>query len=138
MNNKSYKFQLFLGLFFLVLGTNVVAEQSMGIDKHKALGINCAQCHEQGIYNYTANKSCTQCHPQDTLIEKTNHLNFYSEMKNAKTGEITKHLALVNPHNSFHFGKTEECTDCHKNHSVSKNDCDACHDTKAWGFKEPK
>ena len=70
------------------------------------------------------------------------HWGLYSilagEWKDPKTGEVKEHLARINPHDSYHFGKTEDCTDCHREHRPSVNDCATCHDVKAWNMKDPK
>ncbi|HCR10294.1 MAG TPA: cytochrome c3, partial [Sutterellaceae bacterium] len=31
-----------------------------------------------------------------------------------------------------------DCTDCHREHRPSVNDCATCHDVKAWNMKDPK
>lgn len=59
-------------------------------------------------------------------------------MKNPKTGKVQEHVALINPHDSYHFGRTEDCSDCHREHRASVNDCATCHDTKEWGMPDPK
>ena len=83
-------------------------------------------------------QQCQTCHNQDQLAQKTDRLNYISRMKNPKTGEVKEHLARINPHDSYHFGKTEDCTDCHREHRPSVNDCATCHDVKAWNMKDPK
>ena len=99
--------------------------------KHAQRGVNCTQCHTTGKFEPVETKQCQTCHNQDQLAQKTDRLNYISRMKNPKTGEVKEHLARINPHDSYHFGKTEDCTDCHREHRPSVNDCATCHDVKA-------
>ncbi len=70
--------------------------------------------------------------------KKTEFLNFEAKLKNPKTGKEEDHIALVNPHDSYHFGKSESCLDCHREHSPSTNECQTCHDIKAWKMGTPR
>lgn len=106
--------------------------------KHAQRGVNCTQCHTTGKFEPVETKQCQTCHNQDQLAQKTDRLNYISRMKNPKTGEVKEHLARINPHDSYHFGKTEDCTDCHREHRPSVNDCATCHDVKAWNMKDLK
>lgn len=106
--------------------------------KHAQRGVNCTQCHTTGKFEPVETKQCQTCHNQDQLAQKTDRLNYISRMKNPKTGEVKEHLARITPHDSYHFGKTEDCTDCHREHRPSVNDCATCHDVKAWNMKDPK
>jgi len=108
------------------------------MNKHGDRGVTCQMCHEQEAYKPVPAEKCRSCHNGEDLAKRTERLNFTSKMKDAKTGKIKQHLALVNPHDSYHFGKTEDCNDCHRNHKTSVNDCAICHDVKAWGMKDPK
>ena len=57
---------------------------------------------------------------------------------NPKTGKETRHTALINVHDSYHFGRTENCFDCHREHKPSTNQCATCHDIEAWKMPTPK
>ena len=120
------------------LSASAFAAGAPQINKHAAKGVACATCHPGNRYGPVADTTCRKCHDTDKLAQKTARLNFESKMKNAKTGEVKSHTALVNPHDSYHFGKTEDCSDCHRNHRQSVNDCATCHDVEAWGMKPPK
>lgn len=108
------------------------------MSKHGQRGIACTVCHDGGKFAPAATQKCLACHKSDELVKKTDRLNYVSEMKNPKTGEIKKHTARVNPHDSYHFDRTEDCTDCHREHRASVNDCATCHDVKAWKMKSLK
>lgn len=123
-----------LGLSF----AQIAAAQMPSMSKHAQRGVTCQSCHTTGKFEPAKTQNCLACHPREQLVQKTDRLNFVSRMKNPKTGEIKEHTALINPHNSYHFGTTEDCTDCHREHRASVNDCATCHDTKAWGMKELK
>lgn len=115
-----------------------VQAQMPQTSKHAARGIQCTACHTTGKFEPVDAAQCRTCHKTEELAKKTEKLNYISKMKNPKTGAIKEHVALVNPHDSYHFGKTEDCTDCHREHRASVNDCATCHDVKAWGMKDPK
>lgn len=125
------------GILVLLSGA-AVAQGIPSMNKHNDRGVTCQMCHDQGTFKPVPAEKCRSCHNADDLAKKTERLNFTSKMKDAKTGAIKQHLALVNPHDSYHFGKTEDCNDCHRNHKASVNDCAICHDVKAWGMKDPK
>ena len=114
------------------------AQTAPGINKHASVkGIACATCHASGQYGPVPAGTCKGCHAPEALARSTERLNFQSQMKDAKTGTVKSHTAKINPHDSFHFGRTEDCVDCHRNHTTSVNDCATCHDVKAWGMKDP-
>ncbi len=121
-----------------VFGLNISYAQMPSMSKHAQRGVQCTACHDRSSFKPAPVSKCIVCHKQDELAKKTERLNFISKMKNQKTGEIKEHMALINPHDSYHFGKTEDCNDCHREHRQSVNDCATCHDVKAWGMKEPK
>ena len=96
--------------------------------KHQAAGVNCIDCHENGIEDKVqetvwyvtddfddpplkrdfGNAMCTKCHTNmDDIIAKTDKGNG------------------VNPHDS-HLGDLN-CADCHKMHAKSKAACQQCH-----------
>ncbi len=108
------------------------------MSKHAQRNIQCTGCHQNGTFAPVPTAQCVTCHNQDQLAKSTERLNYTSRMKNPKTGEVKEHIALVNPHDSYHFGRTEDCTDCHREHRASVNDCATCHDVKAWNMKDPK
>ena len=96
--------------------------------KHAEAGVNCIDCHENGIEDKIketvwyvtdnfddppvkhdfGNQMCTKCHTNmDEIIAKTD-----------KGG--------INPHDS-HLGELH-CADCHKMHMKSQAACQNCHD----------
>lgn len=104
--------------------------------KHAERGVACTVCHGEKLDVRPTASTCLTCHgPAEALAKKTEHLNFMSKMKNAKTGEVKEHKALVNPHDSYHFGTTLQCSECHSEHKASRNDCSTCHDTDAWKIR---
>ncbi len=96
--------------------------------KHAEAGINCIDCHDNGIEDKVqetvwyvtddfddpplkrdfGNEMCTKCHKTDELIAKTDKGNG------------------INPHDS-HLGDLN-CEDCHKMHNKSEAACMRCHD----------
>lgn len=127
-----------VALLSSLLFAGVSFAQMPQMSKHAQKGVQCTACHTLGKFEPVETKQCQQCHKPDALAQKTDALNFISKMKNPKTGEIKEHKALINPHDSYHFGRSQDCTDCHREHRASVNDCATCHDTKAWGVKDPK
>lgn len=117
---------------------SVQAQQMPQSSKHAQRGVACTSCHTGGKFEPVPAEQCATCHNADQLAKKTERLNYVSKMKNPKTSEVKEHTALVNPHDSYHFGRTEDCTDCHREHRQSVNDCAICHDVKAWNMKDPK
>lgn len=104
---------------------------------HVKKGVSCTTCHGEAMKARPTRDTCLKCHgPVEKLASKTEHLNFTSTMKNAKTGQTSEHKALVNPHDSYHFGSTLSCNECHSEHKASRNDCSTCHDTAAWKIKD--
>lgn len=102
-------------------------------------GVQCTACHGSDMKQVADRQTCLKCHgPVEKLAQKTERLNFMSSMKNSKTGEVAEHKALVNPHDSYHFGTTLSCNECHNEHKASRNDCATCHDTNAWKIRELK
>ncbi|MDY4164052.1 MAG: cytochrome c3 family protein, partial [Sutterella sp.] len=64
-----------------------------------AKGVACTACHVEAMKAVPTRDTCLTCHgPVEKLAAKTEHLNFTSRMKNAKTGQTVEHKALVNPH----------------------------------------
>lgn len=129
---------LFVLSLIAVFGLSISYAQTPSMSKHAQRGVQCTACHDGSSFKPASASKCIVCHKQDSLAKKTERLNFISKMKNQKTGEIKEHMALINPHDSYHFGKTEDCNDCHREHRQSVNDCATCHDVKAWGMKDPK
>ena len=101
-------------LFLLLVCTGMAwgAEKPLLVDKHRAAGVECVQCHQDkpGV-------------PVPTVVCKSCHANL-SEVK-TKDG-------LPNPHTAH---KTfSDCASCHHVHKASENQCESCH---AFGFETP-
>jgi fumarate reductase flavoprotein subunit len=88
------------------------ADQPLLIEKHKAAGLNCAQCHhERPPSTAPANTACAVCHgDQQALADKTRD-------------------AFPNPHAPPHLaaGNTQTCAECHHVHRPSEVSCGVCH-----------
>lgn len=122
----------------LAAASSFAAAQMPAAGKHAQRNVSCTACHKTSAFKPVPREVCVTCHKADALAAGTDRLNFKSRLKNPKTGEIKEHVARVNPHDSYHFGETQDCADCHREHRPSVNDCAACHDVKAWGIKEPR
>ncbi len=75
-------------------------------DTHKALGVDCLQCHIDKPGTPVETATCIQCHDDIEKPEK------------ARSG-------LPNPHNA-HMS-FEDCSQCHHAHKSSENQCNTCH-----------
>lgn len=88
------------------------ADDQLLIAKHRAAGLNCAQCHEEKPPARTPSiRVCTGCHgDQQALARKTEN-------------------ASPNPHAPPHAapGETQACTECHHVHRPSEVTCTSCH-----------
>lgn len=100
-------------LLALIASTSLSAQeaQKFGADKHVAKGVTCQTCHGEDLknINYPDKETCTQCHNQETLAEKT------------------KELPGANPHKAPH---NDDCTLCHMQHEPQVNYCNQCHSFK--------
>lgn len=87
-------------------------------DQHVESGLKCESCHGPDMKNPQTPSTavCTGCHNVDALVEKT------------------KDVKPANPHQSPHYGKELDCTNCHLMHQASENFCNQCHE---FGYKVP-
>ena len=106
--------------------------------KHAADGLVCTACHKEGVGKAPSAQTCGSCHNRQTVAKATESLNFIARLKDPKSGKEITHTARVNPHDSYHFGGEQDCTDCHKEHRASTNTCATCHDVKAWKMGVPR
>ena len=112
--------------------------------KHAENGVACATCHKSSADGKGAAfaapdaSTCLGCHKQDAIVKATEKLNFEAVLVDPKTKKEKRHTALINPHDSYHFGRTENCFDCHREHQKSTNACAGCHDTGAWKMGAPR
>lgn len=113
------------------------AQAADQMSKHAERGVACTTCHK-GDFKAPSTDVCTGCHSRDALAKATESMNFEAVLKNPKTGKETRHTALINVHDSYHFGRTENCFDCHREHKPSTNQCATCHDIEAWKMPTPK
>lgn len=97
----------------------------------------CESCHQRANQKPTM-ETCLTCHSQDQIVKAAEHLNFTAKTKDPKTKAMKSHVARVNPHDSYHFDRTESCLDCHREHQPSQNACQTCHDTDAWKMTLPR
>jgi len=90
----------------------VFSDDQLLIAKHRAVGLNCAQCHEEKPPAHTPSASvCMGCHgDQQAIARKTES-------------------ASPNPHAPPHSapGETQVCTECHHVHRPSEVTCISCH-----------
>jgi len=94
-----------------MLATGVSASEPKAerlVEKHKAAGLECLQCHKTKPGAPVAATVCAECHGD---IAKTYKVK----------GE------MPNPHKS-HMSASLVCTDCHHMHKPSEMKCDKCHD----------
>lgn len=80
--------------------------ENLLLERHKAVGITCAQCHQEKPEAVVPTGVCSNCHPDV-----------------AKTETIRDNLP--NPHNAHMT--YPDCSDCHHIHKQSKNQCADCH-----------
>lgn len=109
--------------------------------KHAANGVACTACHGSGAgaaVKAPKASACLACHQQDAVVKATERLNFEAVLVDPKTKKEIRHTALINPHDSYHFGRTESCFDCHREHRPSQNACESCHDIGAWKMGAPR
>lgn len=104
--------------------------------KHASL--ECASCHDAKAFKAPAPEKCLGCHASDEIVKATAHFNFKATLTDPKTKKEVAHEALVNPHDSYHYGRTEDCLDCHREHSKSTNACATCHDIEPWKMGAPR
>lgn len=129
------KFVLPLCVCVLAAGS---AFASAASGKHAADGVACTACHKDGIGKPASAQACRSCHDSQAVVKATESLNFIARLKDPKSGREITHTARVNPHDSYHFGREQDCTDCHKEHRASTNTCATCHDVKAWKMGVPR
>lgn len=113
--------------------TALSAEMPM---KHK--GLECSSCHEAGAFLPPDRTKCLACHSEESIVKATEHFNFESSFKDPRTGREIKSLVKLNPHDNFHYGKTDQCVNCHREHSKSTLTCALCHDAEPWKMKAPR
>ena len=41
-------------------------------------------------------------------------------------------------HWHFHYGRTDQCVNCHREHRPSTVTCEKCHDIEPWKMKAPR
>ena len=135
---KKNTLTLLLALGALAL-SNAWASPAM-TTKHK--GLTCTSCHQtvKGSTGMTPpdRKTCLSCHNEEAIIKAGEKFNFTTTFKDPKTGEVTMSTVEVNPHQNFHFGNTDQCVNCHKEHKPSTVTCETCHDTGPWNMKAPR
>lgn len=105
--------------------------------KHE--GVACSACHTTGAGLPPPKAACVACHDENQLVKSTEHYNFVlSYFKDQATGKEYRKKAQLNPHDSFHYGRAEECINCHREHRSSTFNCARCHDTGSWNMKAPR
>ena len=106
--------------------------------KHAANGVSCTSCHGQKPDAAPQADKCRGCHSPDVIAKATEKFNFEAVLVDPKTKKEIRHTALINPHDSFHYARTENCLDCHREHQTSVNSCATCHDIEAWKMGAPR
>ena len=131
----------------LAAGTSATkaAPHPMVTLKHKAL--QCSSCHvdlgktgpKPGQRVTPPKKeACLACHSEESIVQAGAKFNFDAPFKDPKTGEKSVQHVEINPHDNFHFGRSDECVNCHKEHRPSVVTCETCHDIGPWGMKAPR
>lgn len=141
MNQKSMRksfamlstLALFGALFTFASGEAAAADM---MKKHQSL--ECASCHDAKGFKAPEPQKCLSCHTSDQIVKATERFNFTAKLTDPKTKKEIAHKALVNPHDSYHFGRTENCFDCHREHAKSTNACATCHDIEPWKMGAPR
>lgn len=109
----AFRFAILLLGAAVVLSAKIIAAQDQPAEKkplladtHKALGLDCLQCHIDKPGSPVQTATCTGCHNDIEKPEK------------ARSG-------LPNPHNA-HM-EFPDCSQCHHAHKSSENQCGTCH-----------
>jgi fumarate reductase flavoprotein subunit len=106
-------------LAFVVLIASIAAGQNgkdFTADKHKALGLGCADCHGTAEKASIDQDACLKCHESMQSVAK-------------RTAGLKP-----NPHENHMSGQTE-CLQCHHGHKSNEISCLGCH---AMEFKRAK
>ena len=100
--------------------------------------IKCTTCHVDGRLTPPDAKICLACHREESIVKAGERFNFESYFKDPRDGsEIRKEVA-INPHDNFHYGRTDQCVNCHREHRPSTVTCEKCHDIDPWKMKAPR
>lgn len=126
---------LIASLAAAVLSASLPATSADITLKHQ--GLECSSCH-QGGFVPPKPETCLGCHKPDDIVKATERFNFTTTFTNPKDGKTTTSVAPVNPHDNFHYGRTDECVNCHKEHKPSTLTCQTCHDVEPWDMKAPR
>ena len=102
----------------LTLAVAEAQPAGMSADRHKTLGVSCADCHGKAKKpTFVEADKCLACHgPAAGLVQKT------------------AAVKPENPHASPHWGTQIECSVCHRQHEKRVDWCAHCHN---YGFKVP-
>lgn len=104
--------------------------------KHQNL--SCTSCHKEGTQLPPDKNACLACHRLDDIVKSGEKFNFEFTFKKPKTGEVQTRLNRINPHDNFHFGQSDQCVNCHREHQPSTLTCQTCHDVEPWNMKPPR
>ena len=99
----------------LALAASLAVNAQPTTIKHK--GLECTTCHVDGKLTPPDAKTCLACHREESIV---------------KAGE------RLNPHDNFHYGRTDQCVNCHREHRPSTVTCEKCHDIEPWKMKAPR
>lgn len=109
---KKLSFVAFLAASLLLIGavncTWADSAKAALADKHKASGVECADCHGKNVKEVIPNDNCLACHESYAVL-----------------AQRTEDMHL-NPHNSPHYYNLE-CVACHQGHKPMVNFCQDCH-----------
>lgn len=75
---------------------------------------------------------------EDQVVKATEHFNFESYFKDPRNGKELREEVRINPHDNFHYGRSDQCINCHKEHQPSSVTCELCHDIEPWKMKAPR
>ena len=120
----------------LALAASLAVNAQPTTIKHK--GLECTTCHVDGKLTPPDAKTCLACHREESIDKAGERFNFESYFKDPRDGsEIRKEVA-INPHDNFHYGRTDQCVNCHREHRPSTVTCEKCHDIEPWKMKAPR
>ena len=105
----------------LALAASLAVNAQPTTIKHK--GFECTTCHVDGKLTPPDAKTCLACHREESIVKAGERFNFESYFKDPRDGsEIRKEVA-INPHDNFHYGRTDQCVNCHREHRPSTVTC---------------
>ena len=79
-------------------------------------GSECTTCHVDGKLTPPDAKTCLACHREESIVKAGERFNFESYFKDPRDGSESAKEVAINPHDNFHYGRTDQCVNCHREH----------------------